>query len=921
MNANPPREQLERAMRLAQEMRRRKQRALHASRGWIDENGVLQGGLMQFTRDMWHTVEPDTELVEGWALYAVVQHLEAVTFGEIRRLLINVPPGFMKSLLTCVFWPAWEWGPMNRRGTRYVTFAYSAGLTERDNGRFRDVISHADYRQLYPKVVPLKVGEREVSNTGRGWKRASSVTGSTTGWRGHRVVCFPRHETIQTEYGPRTIGDLVDEGRPVRVWSYNETMGAMELRPVSRFMKNPGSPVLKVTTQDGTSFECTPNHEIRTARGYVRADQLRSTDKLFAAPRGMFVSAPTVRRKQVKVEVLPYPSISYSRDSLVAHTKLSGQLFGGFRVACRNLADQILSKVHGSIFERAVSFTVGDVLSPGAIFEIIQRRVRSVAVFVSDFLSCGARSNECAHNELMQKSVMGFAALSQRDSRVSLVHAWGGISARNDDMAFPARYSARNTPYAAGLGDKVVVKSGDCAPRLVGVRSVEFSHHAPSTFCLTVEGNHNLVVGRVANIICSNCDDPHNVKDVESEDVRDSTVRWFRESMSSRLNDVKTSAIVVIMQRVHEYDVSGMILAESFDYVHLQIPMHYDWTRHCVTEIGWQDPRGLDDDGEPLVVIDEETGERSPRDDDAAVLLEEERDGELAWPERFPPEYLPQMMAEIGPYAVAGQLQQAPTPRGGGIFQRAWWQPWETDSYPEFSFILASLDTAFTEKEQNDPSALTVWGVFDGPDGMPKTMLIDAWRKRLEMHGSLPLQMFGEKDVRGQPNREYLARCEMVLPRQPRESDLAYYARVKDAWGLVEWVAYTCRRMRVNRLIIENKTGGITAAQELQRIHGMEGYGIELHTPHGDKVARALAVQPIFSQGMVFAPPYEFAETVIQEMENFPRGRYKDLTDSSTQAVKWLRDNGFADRPEELRFQEDQRRQLRRASKPLYGVR
>lgn len=605
MNANPPREQLERAMRLAQEMRRRKQRALHASRGWIDENGVLQGGLMQFMRDHWHVLEPDTPMVEGWALYAIVQHLEAVTFGEVRRLLMNVSPGSSKSLTTCVFWPAWEWGPMKKRSHRFVTFSYSASLTERDNERFRDLICSPEYRSLYPDVTPQKIGAREVSNTSRGWKRASSVTGSTTGWRGHRVIL----------------------------------------------------------------------------------------------------------------------------------------------------------------------------------------------------------------------------------------------------------------------------------------------------------------------------DDPHNVKEVESEDVRDATIRWFRESMSSRLNDIKTSAIVIIMQRVHEGDVSGVILSEGFDYVHLCIPMQYEWQRHCRTEIGWEDPRGLDDDGNSLLVIDEETGLRSPRDDAAAVLLEEERDGELAWPERFPPEYLPQMMAEIGPYAVAGQLQQAPTPRGGGIFQRAWWQPWETDSYPEFSFILASLDTAFTEKEQNDPSALTVWGVFDGPDGMPKTMLIDAWRKRLEMHGSLPLQMFGEKDVRGQPNREYLLRCEAILPRQPRETDLAYYVRVKDAWGLVEWVAYTCRRMRVNRLIIENKTGGITAAQELQRIHGMEGYGIELHTPHGDKVARALAVQPIFSQGMVFAPPYEFAETVIQEMENFPRGRYKDLTDSSTQAVKWLRDNGFADRPEELRFQEDQRRQLRRASKPLYGVR
>jgi hypothetical protein len=77
----------------------------------------------------------ELKLVEGWPLDAICLHLEAVTFGDINRLLINVPPGFMKSLLTDVFWPAWEWGPMNMPHTRYVAFSYSEGITTRDNKR------------------------------------------------------------------------------------------------------------------------------------------------------------------------------------------------------------------------------------------------------------------------------------------------------------------------------------------------------------------------------------------------------------------------------------------------------------------------------------------------------------------------------------------------------------------------------------------------------------------------------------------------------------------------------------------------------------------------------------------------------------------------------------------------------------------
>jgi hypothetical protein len=74
-----------------------------------------RGGLIEFVRYFWHTLEPkNRKLIEGWPLEAICLHLEAVTFGDINRLLINVPPGFMKSrLLTDVVWPAWEWGPMN----------------------------------------------------------------------------------------------------------------------------------------------------------------------------------------------------------------------------------------------------------------------------------------------------------------------------------------------------------------------------------------------------------------------------------------------------------------------------------------------------------------------------------------------------------------------------------------------------------------------------------------------------------------------------------------------------------------------------------------------------------------------------------------------------------------------------------------
>src|SRR5207248_5635863 len=92
-------------------------------------------------------------------------------------------------------------------------------------------------------------------------------------------------------------------------------------------------------------------------------------------------------------------------------------------------------------------------------------------------------------------------------------------------------------------------------------------------------------------------DDPHNTEGVESEAERENVLTWWKELSSTRLNDPKQSAIVVIMQRLHEFDVSGEILASSGeDWTHFCVPMEYEWRRHCVTVLGWQDPRGIDEE-------------------------------------------------------------------------------------------------------------------------------------------------------------------------------------------------------------------------------------------------------------------------------------------------------------------------------------
>jgi predicted phage terminase large subunit-like protein len=136
-------------------------------------------------------------------------------------------------------------------------------------------------------------------------------------------------------------------------------------------------------------------------------------------------------------------------------------------------------------------------------------------------------------------------------------------------------------------------------------------------------------------------DDPHSTEKAESEAERKTAIRIFRESLHSRVNNDK-SAIVIIMQRLHENDVSGTAIRLGLDYIHLMLPMEYEPNRQCRTPIGFEDPRTME--------------------------------GELLFPERFDQAFLKRERKVMTAYAQAGQWQQRPTPREGGMFKRAWFR-------------------------------------------------------------------------------------------------------------------------------------------------------------------------------------------------------------------------------------------------------
>jgi predicted phage terminase large subunit-like protein len=204
------------------------------------------------------------------------------------------------------------------------------------------------------------------------------------------------------------------------------------------------------------------------------------------------------------------------------------------------------------------------------------------------------------------------------------------------------------------------------------------------------------VTGRGADTIL--VDDPHDAKGAQSDAERAAVLSAFDDALQSRLNDQTTGAIVIIMQRLHDQDLAGHVLAKG-GWTHVCLPMEF--------EPGRVDGYDLDPRTKP---------------------------GELLWPERFPAKVIARMKTDMTPYAYSGQYQQRPTPAEGGILKRAWWRSWPGDkALPACESVVICWDGAFQAKESNDFTAATVWGVFfNEQDQRHNAILLERYNKQTD---------------------------------------------------------------------------------------------------------------------------------------------------------------------------------------------
>lgn len=296
-------------------------------------------------------------------------------------------------------------------------------------------------------------------------------------------------------------------------------------------------------------------------------------------------------------------------------------------------------------------------------------------------------------------------------------------------------------------------------------------------------------------------DDPLSPEKAHSEAARETALRVLTETIPTRLNDPARSAIVIVMQRLHERDPAGYVLAEGLGYEHLCIPMEYEPGRNAATCIGWTDPRTTE--------------------------------GELMFPERFPAHVVDRDKRALGAYAWAGQMQQRPSPAGGGIFRDEWWQYWTEPPALEYRAIYA--DTAQKTGQQNDYSVFQLWG----KSRQGQAVLLDMVRGKWEA------------------------------------PELMVQARAF-------WEKHRVGASPLRAMKIEDKVSGTGLIQTLKR----EGIPVIAIQRDRDKITRAYDAAPMIESGNVLLPrSAPWLSDFLAEASAFPNGAHDDQLDPMMDAV------------------------------------
>jgi predicted phage terminase large subunit-like protein len=147
---------------------------------------ILATDFRAFVEYVFGVLRPGTPFKPNWHIDAMAHKVSQVATGEVKRLIINVPPRHLKSIIASVALPAWYLG--HNPSERVVCVSYSAELAKTHANDFRRVITDPVYQAVFPKMVLAKDTDSEIQTTLRGRRYATSIGGTLTGRGGNLII-------------------------------------------------------------------------------------------------------------------------------------------------------------------------------------------------------------------------------------------------------------------------------------------------------------------------------------------------------------------------------------------------------------------------------------------------------------------------------------------------------------------------------------------------------------------------------------------------------------------------------------------------------------------------------------------------------------------------------------------------------------
>ena len=507
-----------------------------------------------FVQTAFKIVEPGTDFIGNWHIEAICNHFDAMLMGKIKNLIINQPPGTMKSFVSSVLWPAWVWIHDPTQGFMYAS--YDQQLSTRDSIRCRALIESEWYRDSWGDRFWLTSDQNQktrFNNNHGGFRIATSTKGRGMGEHPH-WLCLTGETRVKTRFGEIPIADIVEKSLGVQVASMNHETGRIEYKSISAYKSNGAAEICEVKLSNGTTIRCTPDHEIWTStRGYIQAIDLEKSDVLPSTPADD-VSYATIRKSEFLLKDGRRSSRSSQFADFLDHRR--GGLGISWDLEFPVRSDQPLGDVLPSLASSDIADRdLGDFEPPADGFDsfhrdvdILDLRLRELGLslihaFRDDSMTAGIvnillrvapskiEKGIIDRDSIQMSSVIAGGSLPDEGPKnLNMDMPHGGLSIgssaeaiiplaegqfdRSLDLSIDAAFVPSIGPDMPSVTDEVVLGSDDIFP--VSIRVLKFHE---DTFCLSVEDNQNFIIcSNGKGYVVSNCiDDPNNTAKSASE--------------------------------------------------------------------------------------------------------------------------------------------------------------------------------------------------------------------------------------------------------------------------------------------------------------------------------------------------------------------------------------------------------------------